>query len=312
MIEVLVRGRPGRAPAPETFPIGRAALAAKRRGVDVCFGDLVPVPGGWTPRASPVRVQYDRYPAWSDPQGYAAALRPGVPLANPAPIDALCRDKVACQRALEAAGVSMPQVEVDPGRFQERLQDWGAGFLKPRFGGLGAGVRRVEPGDPLPVELPGATGVLEPSILQRAVPPWSGAACALRMLVQRDLQGWHVVPVVARVSDTDPVANVERGAQAVPAIDHLPPDTVAAARDLAVTTAAALADPWTVELGVDAVVDRAGNPWLIEVNGRPKGRLEALAHAHPERFAQAHLDACVRPLVWLHMKIGLDTPRPGI
>jgi glutathione synthase/RimK-type ligase-like ATP-grasp enzyme len=227
-------------------------------------------------------------------------------------VDALCRDKVACQRALEAAGLALPPVEDDPERFEGKLGEWGAGFLKPRFGGLGAGVRRVAPGDALPRELPGATGVLEPSILQRAVPPWSGAACALRMLVQRSEQGWHVAPIVARISDSDPVANVERGAHAVPAIDHLPADSVRVARALAVATAAALADPWTVELGVDAVVDRAGQVWLIEVNGRPKGRLEVLAHTHPERFAQAHLDACLRPLLWLHFKIGLDTPRVGI
>jgi len=37
-------------------------------------------------------------------------------------------------------------------------------------------------------------------------------------------------------------------------------------------------------------------PHLIEVNSRPRGRLEALAAQDPSRFEAAHVEACARPL----------------
>ena len=51
-----------------------------------------------------------------------------------------------------------------------------------------------------------------------------------------------------------------------------------------------------VELGLDAVVDDRGQPHLIEVNARPRGRLEALATQDPETWMRAHVAACARPL----------------
>ena len=50
-----------------------------------------------------------------------------------------------------------------------------------------------------------------------------------------------------------------------------------------------------IELGVDLVVDRQGQPHVIEVNAKPTGRLEKLGH----RFAEAHLQACIRPIRFL-------------
>ena len=60
-----------------------------------------------------------------------------------------------------------------------------------------------------------------------------------------------------------------------------------------------------VEVGVDVVIDPHGAPWLIEVNSRPRGRLEVLARLDPARFGHAHVDACARPLRVLAERMGL-------
>ncbi len=218
----------------------------------------------------------------------------------------LCRDKLASQRLLEASGFAMPQVEVDPGRFEETLRSWGSGFLKPRYGALGRGVRRVLPGDALPAEGEGAViGESEPLFLQRAVIPpegWSG--WSLRVLAQRLPGGaWMVTSRVLRRSRVDPVVNVARGAEVGPAEAVLSPERVSALDELSVGVAEAVAaQPWgrfAVELGVDAVVDLRGEFHLIEVNSRPRGRLEAMAEQDPARWAEAHVQACARPLRYL-------------
>jgi len=164
----------------------------------------------------------------------------------------------------------------------------------------------VVPGDPLPAKLPGAlAGAPEPSLLQRAVPaPEGWAGISVRVLVQRGPDGaWVVNPAVARRSATDPVVNVARGAEAAPAAEVLAAPTLEALGALVHATANALSDhpegAWLGELGVDAVVDPTGHPWLIEVNSRPRGRLESLAASDPDRFHAAHLEACARPLRFL-------------
>ena len=51
-----------------------------------------------------------------------------------------------------------------------------------------------------------------------------------------------------------------------------------------------------VEAGLDLVLDSEHQPWLIEVNSRPRGRMEVLASTKPEAYLNAHIDACARPL----------------
>ncbi|MBK9646463.1 MAG: hypothetical protein IPO67_15135 [Deltaproteobacteria bacterium] len=55
-------------------------------------------------------------------------------------------------------------------------------------------------------------------------------------------------------------------------------------------------DELLIELGVDLVVASDGEPWLIELNGRPGGRLSGLAAADPARFQDAATEALARPL----------------
>ncbi len=318
-IGVLVRSRgAGDRLPPEARPVGRAALRLRDEGLGVVFGDELrdgfmsgwaARPGSWYPqRDVPVVALHDRFASQTYPRAYQAILdgSAGLPMGNPLALTLLCRDKLASQRVLEDAGFAMPAVQGDPERFEATLAGWGSGFLKPRFGALGRGVRLVRPGDPLPHEGEGAVaGVIEPLFLQRAVPPpagWSG--WSLRVLVQRvPGGGWVVASRVLRRSREDPVVNVARGAEVGPAERVLEPLRVASLDALSTAVAAAIAQhPWghlAVELGVDAVVDHQGAFHVIEVNSRPRGRLEALADQDPDRWADAHVEACARPLRYL-------------
>ena len=318
-IGVLVHARSGGGQAPpEARPVGRAALRLLREGVGVVFGEQLvagrmsgwaALPGAWYPvRDVPVVALHDRFASQTYPRAYQAILdgMGALPMGNPLELTMLCRDKLDAQALLEGAGFVMPAVQADPARFEATLAAWGAGFLKPRYGALGRGVRRVVPGDPLPAEGEGAVlGVVEPLFLQRAVRPpagWSG--WSLRVLVQRLPDGgWHVASRVLRRSREDPVVNVARGAEVGPASAVLEAAQVHALDDLCRSVAQAMAaQPWgraAVELGVDAVVDHRGAFHLIEVNSRPRGRLEALADQDPGRWADAHIEACARPLRYL-------------
>ena len=299
---------------PADRPIGRAALRLEAEGLAVVFGHEAQQgrlrgvrarPEGWVDAGEvAVAAAYDRFPSRSRAEAYRA-LRAGlgeVPLGNPPSIVSLCADKWRCQVVLEQAGVvGLPPQEARPEAFEERLASWGSGFLKPRFGAFGCGVRRVVPGDALPDTLPGPIdGVDEPALLQRAVRPppgWSGVAC--RVLVQREADGaWWAAHPVARRSRTDAVVNAARGAEVVPLAEGFP-EALAPTRALAVAAAEALAategGDWLVEVGVDVVLDEALRPWIVEVNSRPRGRLEALLPSDP-RWMEAHVEACARPL----------------
>ena len=313
---VLIPGRAaGPRGRPEDMPIGRAALALADEGVDVVFGANVTAgrfrggaarPGSWTTIETAVDAVYDRFPSQKYPERYRAlrAALGDIPIGNPEAAILLCRDKVLAQRVLEAAGtVTCPPIETDPARFQARLETWGGGFAKPRFGAFGAGVRYVRPGDEVPATAVGTLpGIAEPVVLQRAIPaPDRWAGVSVRTLCQRAADGaWVVNTPVARASTDDPVVNVHRGARAIPGPDLFGDDTLAALKAECLATCAALeaTDPtgWLLELGIDLVVDPTGRPWVIEVNSRPRGRLEALASAEPERFDAEHLAACMRPL----------------
>lgn len=324
-IGVLVPVDPGSTPPPpESRPIGRAALVLARSGLRVVFGDAVEGgrltgleahPGGWRRVAAvPVLALHDRFPSQSRAARFAE-IRAGagaVPIGNPPSLTMLCRDKLACQQALAAAGVAhQPPVEADPARFEARLRGWGAGFLKPRFGSFGIGVRRVVPGDPLPAVLPGAVaGRPEPALLQRAVAPPAGwAGWSVRVVCQRAPGGgWVLGEPAVRRHRTDPVVNAARGASVVPGGDVLEAHTARAVRTLALQVTAAIGalpgGRWAVEVGVDLVIDDRGQPWLVEVNGRPRGRLEALAAVDPGRFQDAHVAACGRPIAALAWRVG--------
>lgn len=307
----------GSAPAlpPEERPIGRAALCLASEGIDVVFGAHViqrtitghrAIPGGWEAVSGlPLDAAHDRFPSqvrastWSQ----IATELDGLPMSNPMEFTLLCRDKVQSQHALEAQGIQMPDVEAEPNRFEAQLAKWNSGFLKPRYGALGVGVHRVEPGDTMPTMLPGVVPHRpDPAILQRAVQSPSGwAGRTVRVLVQRTETGgwWHGVPVL-RQSREDPVCNAARGAQVVAGPAQLDESTLLHIQQLCDAVCAAFdrmpAAKRMVEAGLDLVLDEQHLPHLIEVNSRPRGRMEHLAGIDPSNHRAAHVDACARPL----------------
>jgi len=293
--------------------MGRAALSLEAEGVLTLFGSEAishgvfrgdqAIRGGWRTVTAEVHAVYDRFPSQGHPEPYLRLRRllGHLPWVNPPDLIALCRDKLATQELLHTVG-SWPPVERDPDRFHQRLSDWGAAFIKPRFGSFGAGVRRVVPGDRLPSKLQGTVpNTLEPAILQRAIhPPPSFQGVSVRVNMQRDTGGvWVINSPVARTSELDPVVNAATGAEVSPAHQILPLGTLKECTQQATAVAHRFESRWgdvVAELGVDLVIDHHEHPWLIEVNARPRGRLAALAGAWPQRFADEHLQATARPI----------------
>jgi glutathione synthase/RimK-type ligase-like ATP-grasp enzyme len=306
---VLVAPRPGTPRPPSLFPIGRAALRLRGEGWRVIFGERViggiasgleAIDDGWIPvRNVPVQAAHDRLAGRDWDAAWLAAVDglSGIPIGNPPSLKLLTRDKLLCQRALEAAGLRLPVAEGDPTRFADRLRTWGVGFIKPRRGSLGIGVGRVESGD----DLERAGG---PWLLQRAIEPPAGTAgVALRLLAQREADGsWLLNEPVARISEDDPVVNVERGAGVAPGSQYCSTRALESLEDQArrccdvLVGAVGGSGAQVIELGLDFVLDPDGMPHLIEVNSVPRGRLKALTGLSPERWSHTHDEACLRPL----------------
>jgi glutathione synthase/RimK-type ligase-like ATP-grasp enzyme len=314
----------GQAPSlpPEKRPIGRAALQLKERGIHTVFGDTVidgkmtgfqAVTNGWVAvNGVTIHAAHDRFPSQLRAERFAE-IQTGlddIPVGNSLAFTMLCRDKFETQRMMETLGIPMPEVCADPSRFESKLADWGSGFLKPQYGALGVGVQKVYPGDELQPHRPGIVpGQLDPSILQRAVqPPENWASRTVRVLMQRDFHGHWLqgIPVV-RQSRQDPVANAARGAEVISGLDALDAETLLNIQHLIDEVGHAIdqidGSAWALEAGVDLVLDQNHTPWLIEINSRPRGRMEVLADHDPIRFKQAHLDACCRPIERIHALI---------
>jgi len=300
---------------PHARPIGRAALLLAREGIDVVFGDTVldgrihglrAVEHGWeaVDGASMVGA-HDRFPSQlrADRFERIRAGLGGVELWNSLEFTMLCRDKLLSQQRLESLGIRMPCVEHDPSLFSARLAEWKRAFLKPRYGALGIGVASVEPGSPLPSTRPGVVPSRpDPSILQAAIAPPAGwASRTVRVLLQRTPSGgWFQHTPVVRQSREDPVANAARGAEVVAGPEALDDQCLGRIFDSVAAIAAAFNGmpeaERMVEAGVDLVLDEAMEPWLIEVNSRPRGRLELMASQRPDAYSSEHIEACARPL----------------
>ena len=300
---------------PEARPIGRAALKLATSGIDVVFGDDIhegaltgfrALPGRWVPvQAIPLDAAHDRFPSQLRAARFRALVDglQGCPMGNALAFTMLCRDKLETQRVLTGLGIPMPPVTGDHERFTAQLEAWQAGFLKPQFGALGLGVRRVVPGDMLPTRIAGVVpGRPDPSILQAAIEPPDGwRSRTVRVLIQRTTEGgwWSGQPVV-RQSREDPVANAARGAEVAPGEAVLDAPTLRRLRSATTKLCEAIdvLDPAreALEAGADFVLDAQYEPWLIELNSRPRGRLEVLAEHTPERYLDAHVEACARPI----------------
>ena len=299
-------------PPPADRPIGRVAMACEARGIRLVFATHVTAGrmSGWVVREGrweaveqcKIDAVYDRYPDQTRPAQHAATLEAlqGISIFNAPLFTTLCRDKLALQSFMVDGGLRMPEVDGRRERFSDCLAAWGAAFIKPQFGSFGRGVKHVTSEEVLQTYLNEADPN-QPLILQRAVaPPSEWRGICLRVLLQRDEGGcWNFNPGVARTSMTDEVVNAARGAEVSPAVDVLDgPGRASLEHTLrrigqrvdALPTAERI-----IEMGVDLVLDAQRQPVLIEINGRPRGRLAVLANAEPSRFAVAHQRAMLRP-----------------
>ncbi len=300
---------------PEARPIGRAALRLASSNIDVIFGDALDggrmtgfraVANGWEPAIQvPLDGVHDRYPSQLRAAQFAniQAEINGLPMGNSIGFTMLARDKLVAQEKLVALGIPMPEVTGDSEAFHHHLARWGSGFLKPQFGALGIGVKRVVPGCAMAETTEGVVpGRPDPSILQAAIqPPKGWASRTVRVLIQRTPEGgWFQGIPVVRQSREDPVANAARGAEVAPGPAVLEPRCLQRIGDCVHRLCGAFDKldeaKHMVEAGVDLVLDLHHHPWLIEVNSRPRGRMEVLAANDPSTYENAHIDACARPI----------------
>ena len=312
---------------PNRRPIARALLSLQNLGVTAIFGDniyrhqnravidgSIVYNNSWQQAyAVPIDAVHDRFPSQIRKEQYQKSItaKKMTPMANPLAITMLCRDKLKTQEVLQAHGITMPEVCADYKMFQQRLEEWGGyAFAKPQFGALGISVQSIRAGQNIPFSLPGVVpNTLEPTIIQRGItPPKGWAGMCIRILAQRrTLDDWILRSPVLRRSRVDPVVNAARGAEVLPAKNVLSKSLCAEINRLCLQCCQAIASceagEWAVELGIDMVLDDHENLWVIEINSRPRGRLEVLADQFPGQFAAEHTEACLQPLRFIADKI---------
>jgi len=321
VVAVLVPPIHSNAPSPKNFPIAKAIQDLDSEGIITVFGfDLIYQNNSvwingkkiknnnFVDFKSKVDIIHDRFPSQIRNDRFQVLQTAGdaIPWGNPYSTTLLCRDKLRCQQLLENKGIRMPEVIDDHSQFNKALYEWGYGFIKPQFGALGKGVRAVYPNGNIPLSIEGVVpNKLEPTILQRGIKPPSGwAGMSVRQLMQKDIDGsWLARTAVLRRSKEECVVNVARGAEAVPAIDLLPTTTISEIKRQSLLACSILdSEPngqYNVEFGLDFVIDPEFTPWLIEVNSRPRGRLEHLAISNPDRFFSEHEASCIQPIRYL-------------
>ena len=319
-------------PPPSDLPIVRALTNCSNPDVKVVFGfdvytenNIVRIKGlgikskHWIELNEKIDIIHDRFPSQIRRQHFEhlQLLTQHLLWGNPFETTMFCRDKLLCQQLLESEGCQFPEVIDTHSRFKDVLDDWGSAFLKPRFGALGIGVTHVVPGTPLPSTLPSVVpNQQDPSILQRAIQApkgWQGMS--VRQLIQKLPDGsWIPRTPVLRHSQTDPVVNVARGAQASPAATILPSDTIDTIQQQSLLACQILDNQpnglTNVEFGLDFVIDPNFEPWLIEINSRPRGRLEFLAEQFPEQYRYEHEQACIQPILTLASIVKKQQERP--
>lgn len=321
-IAIFVPPQKGTLPPPNDRPITRAVDRLLKEDIQCIFGfsferidESLFVTGlccsgaTWTQQTNILTAAvYDRFPSQLRNQDFQQMLEhiAPSPMGNPYSFTMLCRDKIKTQVWLEQNGIKMPVLETDPARFQARLKEWKMGFIKPQFGALGTSVHKVDIHSPLPAQLPSLDpSILEPAILQRAITAPKGfAGMSVRCLIQRqDLQNWIVRTPVLRHSTEDPVVNVARGAQACAAQAILPSSSIDSiyhqAKQIGLLINDLAEGHLALECGIDFVIDSDFSPWIVELNSRPRGRLEYLAATAPTLFYEEHIEALAQPIRYL-------------
>ncbi|MCB9639704.1 MAG: hypothetical protein H6727_12495 [Myxococcales bacterium] len=218
----------------------------------------------------------------------------------------------------------------------EKLKSWGLSFFKPRYGAFGEGISCIKHTKRIWQIQGEDTQALQSDeafvawwqkrlqqgsfLIQRGVPNYTHdlAGASIRTLLQRVpcVEGnvtdvWKAAPRVIRTSTSDPIANAARGAKVAPletlwseqfgksgsrallgVLSHLEQRAIQA-----LTKQKILRRPKQIlEVGLDLLLDPKGEPYLLEANGFPQGRLEKLAELDPSRFAEAMKQVQLHPL----------------
>ena len=318
-IAIFVPPKNGPLPPPGDRPIVRATKRLLNEQIQCIFGhefrrtdtsllmDGLCAYGQQWIKHSDVEIHavYDRFPSQLRRQSFQPMLKAILPspMGNPYPYTLLCRDKIKTQHWLESNGIRMPELVTQYDQFEAKLAQWGTGFIKPQFGALGTSVEKVYAGGPLPRHLPGLVpNEPEPTILQRAIhPPKGHAGMSVRCLIQRqtDTQ-WICRTPVLRHSTKDPVVNVARGASACTAEELLPEKCMLEIKHTAMHIGELIntleCGRYALECGIDYVIDSEYRPWIVELNSRPRGRLEYLAQAKPDQYGEEHIEALAQPI----------------
>ncbi len=292
--------------------LGQAAQKLAGEGIRVVFGSQLSdgvLTGftartlSWAPAETPVKAVYDMWPSYVN----EAAWKLGttglgeVKLGNPVGFTMMCGDRLQLQRMLEMSGVRMTPVEPKAERFDRALDGWGAGYLKPRFRGMGRRVQHVVKDQDFDRGGEGANQM----ILQesRGAPAgWDGMV--VRLLAQRDVGGgWVFPPSVALRSRGDQVAGSAQDVVADLAAQAVPSGTQVKLRKISDLAVDFLGDDDDiVEMGLDFAIDRFYEPWLIDVESKPKIGLVRLARRQPGRFEAELVELHARPMRYLAMR----------
>ena len=155
-IAVLVPPIQSTAPPPRNLPIVQAIMALDPR-LDVIFGHEIIQKNNsvwinglsikdslWIESSSQIDIIHDRFPSQIRKEHFNRlhSLTSHIPWGNPLQTTLLCRDKFNSQILLENSGIQMPEVTEDPDTFIQKIEEWGLGFIKPRYGALGVGVEQ--------------------------------------------------------------------------------------------------------------------------------------------------------------------------
>ena len=244
---------------------------------------------------------YDRFPSRILPQKYPDLVDINVPVCNPPAVNRMFEDKVETQLFLEKHNIPIP--EMTTSNFKETMSKWNnLAIAKPRFGAFGIGITLTE--TPPPLKTKGLCG-MEQTIIQKYIrSPFGYKGISVRQLMFRNVDySWFFPPSIARCSKTDVIVNASRGADLIPAVEILPKHTLNSILSLSQQVSVALSavndHVWLTELGLDFIIDEHWNPWLIELNGQPKGRYQEIAYQRGGVWAQRHLEAVKKPLITL-------------
>lgn len=279
---------------------GGLTLALRRRGAQVSVAPLSRVsfdstaPHGMTfpglgkrlPDAVLVRsMAAGSFEAITRRLGVLHALdRLGVPVWNSAQAIERCVDKSTTTYLLKAAGLPTPDTFAVEGyetakAVIRRELGRGALVLKPLFGAQGRGIRLIEKLDDLPAPEDVADVYYLQRFIERLGPPYAD----FRVFVC----ACNAVAMMRRVS-SDWITNVNRGARPGTVSVAAEPMLAALAVDAAKAVGAAFA-------GVDLLVDRNGDAFVLEVNSMPAwSGLQSVSTVDISgAIADAFLDAAV-------------------